>query len=413
MNKFSGEYFNRWIKISLINLSVVAFIGVILRCKINFPLPFINQQYLLNGHSHFAFAGWASQILMLFIIRYLFERNPLITYRPYNFVLWANLITAWGMMLSFPFEGYAGISITFSTLSILVSCFFIVFAWKDLNKIQNKKLAVTWFKASMFFYALSSLGTFALAYLMANKINEQDYYFAAVYFFLHFQYNGWFLFACFGLFFYQLEKSGFVLAAFYSRRVFAILFAACFPAYLLSDLWMDIPQPLYLTAVCGAVIQLPAVLYVIQLFRRSKKNILPGLSKKTGWFWMMALIAFCIKIILQALSAIPALSRYAFGFRPVVIGYLHLSFLGITSFFIIGYINQYLSEQNKRLSSKGLILFASGVIITEILLMLQGFAGITYANIPFINESLFVTALVMFTGLLVLNVSLKMRNGKG
>ena len=61
----------RWIRISLFNLLLVASIGVILRYKIAFALPFIDQKHLLHGHSHFAFAGWISQALMVLLVGYL------------------------------------------------------------------------------------------------------------------------------------------------------------------------------------------------------------------------------------------------------------------------------------------------------------------------------------------------------
>ena len=47
-----------WLTIALINLSVVALLGLLLRSKILFPIPAINFGYLLHAHSHFAFTGW-------------------------------------------------------------------------------------------------------------------------------------------------------------------------------------------------------------------------------------------------------------------------------------------------------------------------------------------------------------------
>jgi hypothetical protein len=236
---------------------------------------------------------------------------------------------------------------------------------------------------------------------MANKIAVQDYYFAAVYFFLHFQYNGWFLFGCFGLLFHYLHKIQMDIAASYHKKLFLILFISCFPAYLLSLLWMQVPLPLYLTAIASAILQLFALFYLNQIYRSYKKSLKQQLTTITKWLWFLAMISFCLKIILQALSTIPALSQYAFGFRPLVIGYLHLSFLCITSFFIIGYINQYLSYQKKQLSLVGVIVFVSGVIITETILMLQGFAAISFNYIPYTQFILFITAVIIATGLLL------------
>jgi hypothetical protein len=108
----------------------------------------------------------------------------------------------------------------------------------------------------------------------------------------------------------------------------------------------------------------------------------------------MVLIAFVIKLVLQCLSTIPSLSQYAFGFRPVVIGYLHLSFLGIITFFIFGYIQQVVT-----LNRIGVYTFIVGVLITEITLMLQGFENIGFSALPFANYILFIASIVITVGL--------------
>ena len=57
-----------WLRISLLNLLIVSFIGILLRYKIAFSFPLIDQKHLLHGHSHFAFTGWISQVLMTLLI---------------------------------------------------------------------------------------------------------------------------------------------------------------------------------------------------------------------------------------------------------------------------------------------------------------------------------------------------------
>jgi hypothetical protein len=58
----------KWVGIALVNLSIVALLGVLLRCKQLFPLPFIQYKYLLHAHSHFAFGGWISLALLALMI---------------------------------------------------------------------------------------------------------------------------------------------------------------------------------------------------------------------------------------------------------------------------------------------------------------------------------------------------------
>src|SRR5580765_6248297 len=96
----------RWLQISFLNLLIVAFIGVILRYKIAFSLPFIDQRYLLHGHSHFAFAGWITQVLMVLLVQYLSQHKGDKVFTEYRWLLYGNLITAYGMLVFFPLQGY-------------------------------------------------------------------------------------------------------------------------------------------------------------------------------------------------------------------------------------------------------------------------------------------------------------------
>ena len=167
---------NQWFRISLFNVMIVAALGVIMRYKIAFYLPFINQKNILNAHSHFAFAGWITQALMVFITFYVSKHNPSFSLKKYNYLLLANLLTAYGMLCSFPFEGYGLISIVFSTLSIFVSYAFAIVVWRDLNKISPKTIAHYWIKAGLIFSVLSSIGPYTLAYMMATKNIHQNVY---------------------------------------------------------------------------------------------------------------------------------------------------------------------------------------------------------------------------------------------
>ena len=402
----------RWIQIALINFCVVAFAGIILRYKINFPLPFVNQKYLLHGHSHFAFDGWVALALMALMVNYLQQQNVKTSYTKYHRLLLANCVIAYAMFFSFIAEGYAFLSITFSTLSIFISYIFIYYLWLDLNKVEDKSDAPKWFKASMVLWALSSLGAFSLAYLMANDIRVQDYYFGAVYFFLHFQYNGWFLFCCFGLLFSFLYRKGLLPAAIPGKRLFSIMTITVGPSYLLSILWLKIPVVLVVLADIAGILQLLVLYYFIKLFFLAVKALpfkiqdaASPFIKPTSFLWIMAGFAFVVKIILQMLSIIPYFSKYAFGFRPIVIGYLHLSFLGIISFFILGYMNQILSVFQRTISRTGVLLFATGVLIQEITLMYQGLEAMEVQPFPYANIILFYAAIVMTAGLVWIAVN--------
>lgn len=401
-----NEYFKtrNWIQLSLVNFCVVVLAGVTMRYKINFSLPFVNQKYLMEGHSHFAFIGWVAVALMTLMVRYLIRNNVETNYRKYNWILGIDVIVSYAMFIAFVINGYSVWSITFSNLTILLSYFFIYFYWKDLNKVSEIGFSRSWLKAGLVLWALSSLGAFMLAYLMANRIMIQDLYFSAEYFFLHFQYNGWFLFVCFGVFFSYMQRLGLIRIRFLSRRLFLVLAITVIPTYFLSILWLRLPPVLHWIGNISGVVQLLVLVYFFRILSVVKNNVVGKFNWSTKWLWTLASIAFILKIILQCLSVIPFLSHFAFGFRPVIIGYLHLSFVGIISLFILGYINEFIHRFRGHVSGIGAIIFVTGFAVQEIILMLQGLEAMNIEPIKSANIILFYCAILMAAGLVWITI---------
>lgn len=391
----------KWSRVSLFNLMLVAFLGVVLRYKIAFSLPFIDQKYLLHSHSHFAFAGWVSQVLMALLVGYLADKGGHAFSKKYNWLLYANLVTAYGMLLSFAIQGYALVSIIFSTLSVFVSYFFAIIYWKDLDALPEAKTSHNWFKSAVFFNALSSLGAFALAFMMATKNTHQNWYLVCIYFFLHFQYNGWFFFACMGLLSQQLSSNH--VSESKLKMVYKLFAWACVPAYFLSALWLPIPIWIYALVVISVFLQLAGWLIAWRLI----KQALPAIGKSVDIFpqrlFLLCGLALTIKLLLQAGSVIPSLSQLAFGFRPIVIGYLHLVLLGVITLFIIAYVLAFNFIPVNQFTKTGVLIFTTGIILNETVLMAQGVADMQYLGIPFINETLFAISIILFTGMLLVN----------
>ncbi len=389
-----------WIKISLLNLLIVAAIGVLMRYKIGFEFDYLDQKHLQYAHSHFAFCGWVTQTLFVLIVLFLKSNLNGLRIKRYNILLLTNLGCAYFMLLSFSVEGYGLFSIFFSTLSVFVSYVFAYWCYNDLNKLKSHHSSVLWLKASLVFSVLSSIGTFALAYMMATKNLPQHFYLASVYWFLHFQYNGWFFFACVGLFIAYL-KSHFPLFK-PSNSIFWLFSLSCIPAYGLSTLWLELPIWIYIIIVMGAFAQVFG--WIILLSSLKKISFLKYIHFSTlSRFLFVALaIALSIKLGLQLISTIPAVSKLAFGFRPIVIAYLHLILLAIISVFLITYIytNHLISINNY--TEGGLIIFGLGVFINEITLAIQGIASLSYNVVPYINTVLFINSVVLFSGLILL-----------
>ena len=394
---------SRYLKIAFLNLLVVAFLGVLMRYKILYSLPFIDQKNLLHGHSHFAFSGWITQTLMVLLVAYLSKATGKDEFISYKKLLLANLITAYGMLIAFPIQGYGMVSIFFSTLSVFISYIFAFFFWKDLNKIENQNVAHYWFKAGLLLNVFSSIGTFGLAFMMANKIADQTWYLAAVYFYLHFQYNGWFFFTCMGLFYVILPTK--IIATNELKRIFWLFALASVPAYFLSTLWMSLPLWVYILVVLASFVQVIAWIVFVRVLFTSRNIIITTISKEVKWLFGLSAVALTIKLLLQLSSTIPYLSQLAFGFRSIVIAYLHLVLLGVITIFLLGYIFTLNVLTVKKTTVYGVIIFVIGIFLNELMLMLQGVASFSYTIIPYTNELLLSFALMMFSGIILLLVS--------
>ena len=395
-----SNYYKKWLSLSFLNLLIVATLGLLMRYKIAFYLPFIHQKDVLHSHSHFAFAGWITRTFMVLLIHNLDLINEEKIIKKYNWLLYANCITAFGMLVTFFIQGYGLYSIIFSTLSIIVSYFFAVQYWIDLNKQTEKKISHLWIKAALVFSVVSSLGAFALAYMMTNKVMVQNWQLGSVYFFLHFQYNGWFMFAGMGLLVSKLEiiKSNEQNL----KRVFYLFCFACVPAYLLSVLWLPLPSIVYSIILLAVISQLVGWGIMITVIIKNKNYLTAQFSNYGRTLLLLSAIAFTIKLILQSGSVHPALSQLSYGFRPIIIGYLHLVLLAITSIFILGYIVSVKLIPITKKTIIGISIFVVGIIINEILLMLQGVAALSYNTIPYIDYLLFATAIILFMGVGIL-----------
>jgi len=395
------------INISIINFTIVAAIGLLMRYKIGFEFPYFDQKNLLHAHSHFAFAGWITNTIFVFLVNVLNKENPGLNFSKYILIVKANLVCSYGMLISFALQGYDVISICFSSASILV---LFAFAWMFFSDTLPGKSSFTgqsWFKAALVFAIVSTAGTAMLAYMMSSGNLTMDLYLSSVYYYLHFQYNGWFFFSCMGLFIWKV--SHIVPELRINPMVFILFVASCVPSFFLSVLWLDIPDWLFIGVVVSAIFQFIALIIFISnisgVYNKLKKQLNPLLQM----LLLFAFIAMSIKISLQLFSTIPALSELAFGFRTIVIAYLHLVLLAFISVFLLAYIFMEKLVAVTPASIIAIILITGGIFMNELILLIQGMASFTYTIIPYANESLVVVSAIIFSGLLLL-LSCSLRN---
>ncbi|MDX1940417.1 MAG: hypothetical protein SFU99_07690 [Saprospiraceae bacterium] len=389
-----------WTKIVLFNFLLVALLGVLMRYKIGFEFPYFDQKNIQHAHSHFAFSGWVSLSLMSLMVSVLKNKISNINIQAFHYIFIAYLVCAWGMFFAFLAQGYGLYSILFSTLSILISFLFCVYYFKAIKNTKDIG-SDSWFITALLYNIISTFGTFYLSYMMASKHLDQHHYLASVYWYLHFQYNGWFFFACMGLFIDYLQSNNITIRS--HNLIFWLFAISCLPAYGLSILWLKLPDFIYIIIATAAIAQFLS--WVLFIFYLNHNNFIKNLKLSTiaKLLLLCVGVALTIKFSLQLGSTIPHVSKLAFGFRPIVIAYLHLVFLAFVSVFLLFYYYIHRIISDKKNVKIGLIIFLSGVFLNELSLAIQGIASFAYKVIPFINETLLGISILMFIGLAFIN----------
>jgi hypothetical protein len=392
---------NRWITTCLFNLCLVALAGFLLRTKFLFPLPEINYKNLLSAHSHFAFGGWVTLVLMLLMTDRLLGE----TYRQkkiYQQIFWGIQINSLGMLFSFPFQGYATLSIIFSTGFILITYLFTAVFINDLRKQNIPKPVVVLAIAALVSLVISSIGPFSLAYMLANHTGNALQLRDAVYTFLHFQYNGFFTCAVFALYFNYIN--GRVAAA--SSPVmnfFSVSLAvSVIPSLSLSLLWQGYTPLIFYTAVFAGLLMVMAIGCLALLIIKNGKKILFAHPVPRSLL-VFVFFAFTIKMILQVCTIIPSLGIMVFGFRPIIIGFLHLVFLGMVSFFVLALLMQeaYLGTHN-RFMQFAILFFAVAVLVNKAILLVDGIGLLFYTTHPVYPWLLWIASILLLTGALLM-----------
>src|SRR5690606_21113713 len=148
--------------------------------------------------------GWIYQALFALLLHTFGSTD-----RFYNRLFWVTQLAVIGMLVSFPIQGYGSVSIPFSTLHILCSYVFVVRFWRRLR--SENRIATKFLRTALIFLVVSTIGLWSMGPLMALGMRGTALYYMSVQFYLHFQFNGWFLFTVIGLFFHLVQAHGLTL----------------------------------------------------------------------------------------------------------------------------------------------------------------------------------------------------------
>lgn len=391
-----------WIICCFFNFLIASVMGLLMRFSYLLPLKSINYIYLLHAHSHVAMLGWAYLMIYVLVVHFFIPKNK--SDKPiYNQLFWITEFSVIGMMISFPIQGYALFSIVFSTLHILLSYVFCGLVLRDCSNGRTCDRILL--QTAILFMIFSTFGVWYLGPTINMLGKQSSFYQIAIQFFLHFQFNGWFLLAVLALFLKQFKKKIAVseFRTFWILLILATFFTVAFPIswYLKSNVLIAINT-------FGILLQLLSFAYFYKMLKPQIKEFKTNLDSTAKWVYGLAIWSLFLKIGIQLILVFPDLAEVSHQIRNWVIGFIHLTTLGIITGFLLGIL-----IQNKLLPSKwywfkiGIKSFFLGYVLTEIVLFLQG--ALFYKNMGLLfgyYESIFGTSVCMVIGLLLIIVSI-------
>lgn len=389
-------FVNKWAKIALHFLVFSAIIGGVLRYYNLSPIIGLNYKFLLHTHSHVALLGWMHLALAAALVKEFLPNEV----KKFNKILLLTLFTVLGMMLSFPFQGYAFISIFFSTLFLFASYWFVFEFYRKLKTAADRSVAAKWLRWALFFLVISSFGPWALGPIMVFGKSHGTLYNLAIYYYLHFLYNGFFVSAVFAFMLKWLDNNGITYNIKSANRFFRLTVYPILPAYALSMLWINPPSWVYLIAGLAAVLQLIGLFYgwpILIIYLINIKN------KFFQFIFSLVLIAYSLKLAMQVFSAFPVIADYVYETRVfTAIGYIHLVMLGFLSLFMLTYFVRINVFRDNTIAKAGLTIFLAGLVLSEVILFFNGILLTrTGTSIDNYGQWMFLTSLLMPIGLMI------------
>lgn len=367
--------FERWTFLSFI---ILAFFGAILRYMLCYPLHGLNYMNILHAHSHYAFGGWVFLALVILVNRNL--QQPVSA--SMKWLLLFALISSLGMLVSFSLQGYKVVSIAFSTLFLLATYWFAVITLPRL-RLKDHPNAVLLIKAGIWCLVISSIGPLALGVLKATG-NTGAIYQNAIYFYLHFQMNGWMLLTALGLVVKEYLSAGRSQAS--ARPWLYTFILSNFPLFIIFTLWSK-PFP-WISELAFII----ALVNAVSWFGMMQK--MGGLLKGLPLLIRIALLAVSLKVLFQILVCIPQVGQWTFSNRNLIIGYVHLITLGCVTPVLLHLFTRKL--QIKKLE----MLYISLVVIYLVLLFIQPLLSLYRISIPNYQQLLLgISVLFCLSGL--------------
>ncbi|WP_223810320.1 hypothetical protein [Psychroflexus gondwanensis] len=247
-------------------------------------------------------------------------------------------------------------------------------------------------KYALLYMVISSLGPWALGAIMTTLGSESVWYKLAIYFYLHFQYNAWFVLAAIGLMVFLLERSKVKIENRAFSKFIVLFNIGIVGTFFLSCLWASSHWSLYLLSNLGSLTLWIGLYYLWNSIKSEFSTFYLTLSNQSRFILQFLVLVFLLKLLMQTLSGIPYIAEIATSNLDVVIGYLHWFFLGFISLFLL-FLASYL--QWIKLSNFNLGLYLLAFILTEFLIFYRATTVVLqWAFLPNLNLYLAVASLL-------------------
>ena len=333
---------------------------------------FFNIRHVTHSHSHIGLLGWIYTILSSLICQYFLRETDR---KPYFILFLYTQFCILGMLFSFPFGGYFLYSIIFSSLFIICTYWFSIFFLKRSKKYNfirfsisksvdtehDKPLSLKFVHWGIYFLILSSIGIWLLPVAIVKAGKGSDWYNSALYFFLHFQYNGWFLAVLFGLLVGEIEHKSLLN----SKRLKGALYnfvIGTIGSVTLSWVGFFNEPILYIIGNISGFLLLASI---FELYRAYMQ------LEKPAFLMQMFLLLCMLKTIFMFLGSFPWIAEVVLPNREFVISYLHFTFLGVIGFGVLHFLEKNLHIHFPYWS---LSLYTTAFVGSEILIAYKGIA---------------------------------------
>jgi hypothetical protein len=351
----------------MVNFLAAAILGLVLRLIYLVEIPFVQFRPFLHAHSHVALLGW----LFIAVVVAIWDDGGGgrldVLFRQLLFGLQLAVVM---MLFAFPLQGYGPISIAASMVHMLLAFAILYRLWQKASDwpAKGSRGLVRW---AITFFCLSNLGVMAIPIIISAGLQANEIYYWSVQFFLHFQFNGWFWFAAMTLGARWAERRGVRLDI--DGLTMGLWVVSATLTFALAIAWSE-PRPMVFATVALAVaLQVWAALRTLRLLRRSNAYSHTGVPRSVQVFIGVAFVSMALKVLVQALVAVPQVAVMALTIRHFVMGFIHLNTLGTMTMLVFAYALVQGWLDHSRVPTKiGSGLLVIGIVLSELMLFLQG-----------------------------------------